>query len=373
MIAMWREASAGTSETLVTNGRDGRKRFRADPPMIVAESPMGEVIEARRFGASEIAGGGFETAAPMRFSAYDAAPRFRRGLASSISFEGIGLHSAETVRVTLAPAESGQGIVFCRTDLPECRVPARYDNVVDTRLCTALADAGRPEQRIGTVEHLMAALAGLAIDDAEIRLDGPEMPILDGSADAFVFLIHCAGIVESSMPRRMIQVMRPVRVTDGAAEATLLPVLNGEPGLSLDLEIEFAAAAIGRQHYALDLSASAFEQEIARARTFTFVSEIEALHAAGLARGGSLANAIVVDGADVVNPEGLRFPDEFVRHKLLDVVGDLALAGAPLIGRVEATRSGHRINNRLLHALFADPANYRIVPAAAAMVQPEAA
>lgn len=352
---MWREPSAEPSEKVVSEivaaGAGDLRPGR--PPMVIAGG-LGE-----RRAAPDI-----EDGVGML--------RYRRGLAGSISCEGIGLHSAQTVQLTLSPAEPGTGIVFCRTDLPDCRIAARHDHVVDTRLCTALADPARPEQRVGTIEHLMAALAGLAIDDATISVDGPELPILDGSAESFVFLIHCAGIVESAMPRRMIEVLRPVRVTDGAASAVLLPA-PAQTGLSLDLEIDFPAEAVGRQHFALDLSPAAFERDLARARTFAFVAEIEALHAAGLALGGSLANAIVVDGAEVVNPEGLRYADEFVRHKLLDVVGDLALAGAPIIGRVKAVRSGHRLNNRLLHALFADQANYRVIPADALIAQPEAA
>jgi UDP-3-O-[3-hydroxymyristoyl] N-acetylglucosamine deacetylase len=267
----------------------------------------------------------------------------------------------------LVPVTPGDGISFCRVDLPGAPVvAARHDYVADTRMCTVLADPARPEVRVGTVEHVMAALAGLGVDDAMIEVDGAEVPILDGSAAEFAFLVRCAGIVESAVPRRVIEVVRPVRVVDGAAVASLAPA-GAAGGFSLALEIEFAAGAIGVQRYEMAMSDAGFMEELARARTFTFAGEVEALQAAGLARGGSLANAVVVDGDVVVNPEGLRFADEFVRHKMLDVVGDLALAGMAIVGRFAGVRTGHRINNMLLRALFADAANYRVVGGVSAL------
>jgi UDP-3-O-[3-hydroxymyristoyl] N-acetylglucosamine deacetylase len=205
---------------------------------------------------------------------------------------------------------------------------------------------------------VLAALAGSGIHNALIDVDGPEVPILDGSSRDFVFLIDCAGITEQFAAQPQIEVLRTVRVEQGEAFAELRP---SPFGFDMSLSIEFAAAAIGRQAYSLRLSPESFRDELAICRTFTQASEVQALRAAGLALGGSLDNAIVVDGAKVLNPSGLRMSDEFVRHKLLDAVGDLALAGAPLRGRLVASRTGHALNNRLLHALFADDANWRLL------------
>ena len=205
------------------------------------------------------------------------------------------------------------------------------------------------------------ALAGCGVDNVLVELDGPEPPVLDGSAAHFVFLLECAGITPQDVPRSSIEIRRPVRVSDGDAFAELRP---GSDALDMALSIDFAAAAIGRQALSLRLTPDNFRHELARARTFALADEIDQLRAAGLARGGSLDNAVVVDQARILNPAGLRAPDEFVRHKLLDAVGDLALAGAPLRGRFVAHRSGHTLNNRLLHALFADCAAWReVVPA----------
>ena len=282
-------------------------------------------------------------------------------IANAICCTGTGLHSGRKVNVGLHPAPSGTGIVFRRTDLAapltSRDIPARFDSVVDTRLCTVLAAPGNPDIAIGTVEHLMAALAASAVSNIVVEVDSPELPVLDGSAEPWLFLLDCAGIVSQDAPRFEIEVLRPVRVEEGEAFAELRP---GSAGcLELSLAIDFDAPAIGRQSLALALRGDAF-REIARARTFAQAHEIAGLRAAGLARGGTLDNAVVVDGAAVLNPTGLRMKDEFVRHKLLDAVGDLALAGA-LRGRFIGYRSGHALNNRLLHALFADPANWRRV------------
>jgi UDP-3-O-[3-hydroxymyristoyl] N-acetylglucosamine deacetylase len=222
--------------------------------------------------------------------------------------------------------------------------------------------------RVGTVEHVMAALAGQGIDNALVELDGPEVPIFDGSAGPLVFLLDCAGSVEQDMPRSVIEIVRPVRVSDGTAFAELRPSRPGQPGLEMTLSIDFAASAIGRQAYDLRLTPDSFRHELADARTFTLANEVEQLRSAGLALGGSLDNALVVDGSVVLNPGGLRMPDEFVRHKLLDAVGDLALAGAPLQGHFVAHRSGHALNNKLMRAVFADASAWRQtgVPALAA-------
>jgi UDP-3-O-[3-hydroxymyristoyl] N-acetylglucosamine deacetylase len=284
----------------------------------------------------------------------------RRTLKAPIGCVGVGLHSGRPAKLSLLPAPSGTGIRFRRTDTG-IEIPATFDQVVDTRLCTALGSATDPAARLATVEHVMAALAGCGIDDAIVAVDGPEVPILDGSAAPFVFLIDCAGITGHAGHVAAIEVLRPVRVQDGegpdAAWAELLP--SREDRLDIALSIDFPSTAIGRQSIALRLSTRNFREDLADARTFTLAEDVSRLRAAGLAQGGSLDNAIVVDGPLVLNPGGLRRPDEFVRHKALDVVGDLALAGAPLRGRFFGHRSGHGLNNRLLRTLFADPANWR--------------
>jgi UDP-3-O-[3-hydroxymyristoyl] N-acetylglucosamine deacetylase len=284
------------------------------------------------------------------------AARCQQTLKAPIGCVGVGLHSGQRVNLCFHPAPVGHGIVFRRTDLGR-DIAARFDCVAETRLSTVLAQNGA---RVGTVEHVMAALAGSGIDNAVVEVDGPEPPILDGSAAPFVFLLDCAGIAMQDAPRGTIEIRRPVRVQDGGAVAALYP---GSTGLEMELSIDFAATAIGRQALSLHLTADNFRRELAHARTFTLVDEVDTMRAAGMAQGGSLDNAVVVDQARVLNPAGLRAPDEFVRHKLLDAVGDLALAGAPLVGRFVAHRSGHGLNNRLLRALFADRAAWQeIVP-----------
>ena len=283
-------------------------------------------------------------------------------LRNPISCSGIGLHSGRRVTLSLQPAGIDAGIVFHRTDLGaaagETGIPARFDHVVDTRFCTVVASRADARLRVGTIEHLMAALAGCGIDNARIEIDGPELPVLDGSAAPFMFLIDCAGRAEQAAPRRTIEVLKRVRVEEGLAFAEFHP--SPAACLSLNLSIDFPARIIGRQSYGMILTRQAFRRELARCRTFTMLDEIEALREAGLARGGSLDNAIVVDDEAVLNPAGLRFGDEFVRHKMLDAVGDLSLGGHPIRASFVGHRSGHGLNNRLLRALFADPAAWRI-------------
>lgn len=295
----------------------------------------------------------------------------QHSLKAPISCVGVGLHSGGKVAMRLLPADADHGIVFRRTDLG-LDVSARHDWVTDARLCTVLARPDRPECRIGTVEHLMAAFAGLGIDNAVVEVDGPELPILDGSAQSLVFLIDCAGRQVQDAPRLMIEILRLVRVTDGLAFAELRPA---EHGCEMAVTIEFSAAAIGWQHVSHRLDPVRFRDEIAPARTFALLAEVDAMRRAGLALGGSLENAIVVDGARILNPGGLRMDNEFARHKLLDVMGDLALAGSPIQGRYVGHRPGHALNNRLLRALLADPAAWRRVPMLAdipADIQPTA-
>ena len=284
----------------------------------------------------------------------------QRTLRSAICCVGVGLHSGRRVQVTLRPASAGTGVVFRRTDLG-VDVPALFDRVADTRLCTVLANAEHPSARVGTVEHLMAALSACGVDNLVVELDGPEMPVLDGSSAPWLFLLDCAGVEALEAAAPVIQVLRAVRVSDGDAYAELRPGVG--PGLDLAVSIEFDAAAIGRQALTMSLDEYRFRAGLADARTFVQAHEIAGLRAVGLAMGGSLENAVVVDGARVLNPAGLRRTDEFVRHKMLDAVGDLALAGARLQGRFIGHLSGHALNNQVLRALFADAANWREVPA----------
>lgn len=276
----------------------------------------------------------------------------QRTLKSPIGCTGVGVHSGEMVSVRLVPADMGHGVVFRRTDLG-IDIPARFDAVHDTRLCTVL---GAGIARVGTVEHLMAAVSACGIDNLLVEIDGAEVPILDGSAEPWLFLLDCAGILALNAPRRMVEVLRTVRVTAGDAFAELRP---GAAGLEIALSIAFDAEAIGRQALSFWLDELGFRRELSRARTFAQRHEIDALQRMGLARGGSLENAVVVDGDAILNPAGLRMADEFVRHKALDAVGDLALAGAPLQGRFVGSKSGHTLNNQVLLALFADPLNWR--------------
>ena len=290
-------------------------------------------------------------------------------LKAAISCTGVGLHGGQRVRLRLRPASVDHGVSFLRTDLGVA-IPARFDTVVDTLLCTVVARPGEPAARVGTIEHLMAALAAAGIDNVVAEVDGPEIPILDGSAEPWLFLLDCAGIVEQGAPRRVIEVVRTVRVESGDAFAELRPrrSLGGGHGLDMALSIDFAAPAIGRQALTLAASPAAIRRELVRARTFCLRQEIDGLRRAGLARGGSLDNAIVVDGASILNPAGLRMADEFIRHKMLDAVGDLALAGVVLRGRFLGRKSGHALNNQALRALFADSANWRTVAAAEALL-----
>ena len=301
------------------------------------------------------------TGAPFPLSGSPSHVTMQRTLRAPISCVGVGLHTGRKLHLALLPAPAGHGIVFRRTDLG-VDIPARFDHVTDTRLCTMLSLPGNPAARVGTVEHIMAALAGSGVTNAVIEIDGPEVPILDGSAASFLFLIDCAGLATQAAFAPVIEILRRVAVGQGEATATLHPAPFG---LDMDMAIDFAAPAIGRQSLALRLTPETFRTQLARARTFTLAHEIAALRAAGLALGGSLDNAVVVDEDRVLNPGGLRMADEFIRHKMLDAVGDLALSGAALRGRLVTSRAGHALNNQLLRAVFADDANWRLLPAAA--------
>jgi UDP-3-O-[3-hydroxymyristoyl] N-acetylglucosamine deacetylase len=277
----------------------------------------------------------------------------RRTLASEITATGTALHAGVEVRMTLSPAGAGSGVVFRRSDLG-AEIPARYDAVTETNLGTVIANS---DAKVGVVEHLMAAVAGAQIDDLLVTLDGPEPPILDGDALSYLLLLEQAGFKDQTAPRHAIKVQKRVRIAHKDADATLLP----SERLEYDFEIEFPTPAIGRQTYTFAFSPAGFRREIAPARTFGFVHELDLLRKMDRGHGASLANTLAIDGDSLVNSDLLRFPDEFVRHKILDAIGDMALAGAPLIARFEGKRSGHALNNALLRALFADPANYTAV------------
>jgi UDP-3-O-[3-hydroxymyristoyl] N-acetylglucosamine deacetylase len=275
----------------------------------------------------------------------------RRTIAHDISVTGPALHAGVPVAMTLAPAEPCRGVVFRRLDKGGFEIPARYDAVSETRLGTVIAKEGIS---VGVIEHLMAAVAGAEIDDLLVSLDGPEPPILDGDALSYLSLIEKAGTTEINGERQFIVVRKPVEVSQGDARASLSPAT----ATAFDFEIEFPSKAIGRQGFRFAFSRERFRREIAPARTFGFMHELDALNKMNLARGASLENTLAIDGDRVLNAPLMRFPDEFVRHKILDAVGDMALAGAPLIAQFQGIKSGHSLNNALLRALFADPSSY---------------
>ena len=271
---------------------------------------------------------------------------------------GIGVHSGAHVRMALQPAPVDTGIVFVRSDVKivDNVIRAHADSVGDTRNCTTLRNKSGVE--IATVEHLMSACAGLGIDNLIVEVDGPEVPILDGSSAPFVQTLQNAGVKTQHAQQRMIRILEPVEVRMGAKSAALLPPGEFE-GLDLDVTIRFADPAIGVQRRRVQLTPETFLTDVADARTFGFLADAEIMRAAGLGRGASMDNTLVVDAGRVVNPEGLRFDDEFVRHKLLDAVGDLAMAGAPIYGRFVADQPGHAMNARLVRALLDTPEAWR--------------
>ncbi len=262
---------------------------------------------------------------------------------------GIGVHSGRPASLTIHPAEAGSGIRFQRLSGEDGHdaVRAHYTNVSATDFCTVVGFNG---SSVATIEHLMATLSALDVDNATIEIDGPEVPVMDGSAGAFLEAVDEAGIAALDAPRSFIKVLRPVAVRLGAARAEFLPY----DGMRIEVEIEFPNPLVGRQQFAADIDGDVFRRELARARTFGFLADVEQLWARGLAQGASLDNALVIGDDRVINPEGLRFVDECVRHKALDVVGDLALAGAPIRGLYRSSRGGHKLNVAALAALFSD-------------------
>ncbi len=281
-------------------------------------------------------------------------------LREQVTVSGIGVHSGLPVNLTLNPADAGTGIVFSRTDADggEREVRADYRAVTATELATVLGDESGV--LCSTAEHILAALRGLGVDNALVEIDGPEVPIMDGSAAPFVDAIDQAGLVSLAKARRYIKVLKPVRVAKGEAFGELRPQ---DSGFSLDIEINFDSLMIGRQSIVLDLTPDTFRRELSRARTFGFMKDVSALWSAGKALGASFENTLVLSENRILNTEGLRYSDEFVRHKALDAVGDLALAGAPIIGAYRSVRGGHRLNHAVLVALMSDPSAYTVVEA----------
>lgn len=277
-------------------------------------------------------------------------------LKSNVTFEGTGLHSGQQVHVVLRPAAANTGIVFRRTDLTgRPTLPADFRNVTISPLNTRLGNADGVT--VSTIEHLMAALAGCGVHNVLIDVDGPEVPILDGSAASFVRGIVAAGLRRLSAPLQAIEILRDVTVSDGAASARLSPATT----LQIEFEIDFSDAAIGHQRKSLNMANGAFVRELCDSRTFCRSADVDAMRANGLALGGTIENAVVVDGEKVLTPGGLRHADEAVRHKMLDALGDLYTAGAPILGRYVGLRAGHAMTNRLLRALFDQPDAWRYV------------
>jgi len=275
----------------------------------------------------------------------------QRTLKSVIRATGVGLHSGEKVELALRPAPASTGIVFRRIDLePPVEIRAATANVVDTRLSTCI---GAGAARISTIEHLMSAFAGLGVDNAYVDVRGAELPIMDGSASPFVFLIQSAGIEEQKAPKRFLRILRPVEARDGDKWARFDPCDGFK--VSFTIEYRHPVLASGRQSVCVDFAETSYVREVARARTFGFTQDVESMRAQGLALGGSLDNAIVMDEFGVLNNDGLRFEDELVKHKVLDAIGDLYLAGCPLIGAYSGHKSGHALNHQLLRRLASEP------------------
>ena len=268
---------------------------------------------------------------------------------------GVGVHTGQRVRLAIRPAQPSTGIVFVRTDVNDRdnRLPVSGDAVIDARLNTMIENAAGV--RLSTIEHLMAAFCALGISNAVVEVDGPELPILDGSALPFVQLLDRAGFRRQSTPVRYIEILEPVHVTDGDKHAAIYPCERYE----MRFEIDFDSVVIGNQVVDFVVDEETFRSEIMAARTFGFAHEVEALRRAGLARGGSLENAVVIDGDEILNLGGLRMDREFVKHKALDAIGDLYVLGAPLLGRYEGYKAGHAINNQLVRALLAQPQSWR--------------
>lgn len=289
----------------------------------------------------------------------------QRTLKSIARAVGVGVHSGHKVELTLRPAPPDSGIVFRRTDLPQpVDIPVSAEAVCDTRMASTISPGGDPgAPKVQTIEHLMSACAGLGIDNLVVDITAEEVPILDGSAASFVYLLQSAGIELQDAPKRFLRVKKAVEVREGEGASLKWARLEPHNGYKLSFEIEFDHPAVNAtgQRVSFDMGSGRYKQEIARARTFGFTKDVEMMRARGLGRGGSLDNVIVIDDYRVLNAEGLRYGDEFVKHKILDAIGDLHIAGKPLLASYVAYKSGHALNNRLLRALLADQSAYDIV------------
>jgi UDP-3-O-[3-hydroxymyristoyl] N-acetylglucosamine deacetylase len=279
----------------------------------------------------------------------------QRTVAKRVGCTGVGLHSGKPVNLTLAPAPADAGITFVRMDLG-VEVPARNDLVVDTKLSTSIALG---PARVSTIEHVMSALLGMGIDNCRVEVDGPEIPIMDGSAAPFVCLVAEAGVKELKAARKLLMITAPVEVREGDKLARLEP----SDGFSVKFTADFKHPLITDQGFEVTVTDRSFEREVARARTFCFRKDVELMQSMGLALGGSLENAIVLEEFSIMNPEGLRFPDEFARHKVLDAIGDIALLGLPVLGTLTAVKSGHALNQALVRRVLSDPSCHRVIQA----------
>jgi UDP-3-O-[3-hydroxymyristoyl] N-acetylglucosamine deacetylase len=289
----------------------------------------------------------------------------QRTLKSLTRAVGVGLHSGQKVELTLRPAAPGTGIVFRRVDLPQpVDIPVNSDAVCDTRMASTISPKGDPgAPKVQTIEHLMSACAGLGLDNLVVDIDSDEVPILDGSSASFVFLLQSAGIVTQDAPKRFIKVLRPVEVRQGEGPSLMWARLEPYHGFKLAFEIEFNHPAVDAtgQQVVFDMGLGNYKQDIARARTFGFTKDLDLMRSRGLTLGGSMDNAIVVNENRVLNTDGLRYDDEFVKHKILDAIGDLFIAGHPLLAAYTAYKSGHALNNKLLRALMADRSAWELV------------
>ncbi len=278
----------------------------------------------------------------------------QRTIKKEISLEDVGIHTGSRVKITILPADAGDGIIFIRGDLGDIRIPAHHSRVKNTVLATTIIEG---EASVSTVEHLMATLYALGIDNVTVKINGPEVPVIDGSAAPFVHLINSDGIVDAGGKKLAARITQEIRVESGDSWAKFEPA---QKGLFIDYTIVYENPHIGTQHFAFELTPDFFEIEIAPARTFGLLADVDEMRKKGLAKGGSLKNAVVIDDEGVLNPEGLRFPDECVRHKCLDAIGDLALFGMPIVGKFTAYKSGHRLNHKLVSKL-AEQKPYEIV------------
>lgn len=287
-------------------------------------------------------------------------PAYQRTLATPITAQGVGLHSGKTVTMTLRPAPVGTGIVFVRTDLDNAEIPMGATLISDTMMSSNLVVG---EARVGTVEHLLSAVSACGIDNLYVEIDAPEIPIMDGSASVFLFLIDEAGVAEQNALKEFIKLKKEVKVVDGDKWAKITPNTSDDDGFFMEFEIDFDHVAIKAtdQTTTLDFNTANFAREVGQARTFGFLKDLEYLRSRNLALGGSLDNAVVLDETSIMNEEGLRYPNEFVRHKMLDAVGDLYVIGRQLLGQFSAYKSGHALNNALIRAILADETSYEIV------------